>query len=541
MALHVGEYAQYVYRRPLDPFDVARSKEAIDAYGVWLRVKTPTIAFLALILSAGCGNDSEVAPIAPGTPQAPAQVEPESEVATPEGPRPEGEQTLEGGLSIEVLDMQLFHPNTPHRELMDPRDLTRRTSERGNGFGLGVLLSVQNDSEYVLGAPRIISNLAVRGAHGEATCRLVQRSRSYWGRTRNPMTILSPQVSERTPWADETRNSTESLWRPGETLRIRGVLECGPVQVLDIEPQGLSGHFTLAARAPFVPHEVVCDRDQEICDDDIVGSIDALDVPARAFGLQAATLPTGESGYAAGDIFIHAVDGRPKRETFSDLETSLFESETADLPASPVLTPVTIGEWSMNLTGVTMSHWTDAEGVDKGKRLVSVTATLAIDAANIGAQLALTLRAAETELAAAESALRVARLAIEQSEPGSQAMATLMSTEREVQARVRSSSSAASRAQSTYQRTLGSARSSLVRLLSCDRVQLVSTKGTQRADNARDAGVTCRTLSDADSVTVVWTFSVDRYETPVGITYQLGRDHHTTFFAAQSLSTFDVR
>jgi hypothetical protein len=42
-------------------------------------------------------------------------------------------------------------------------------------------------------------------------------------------------------------------------------------------------------------------------------------------------------------------------------------------------------------------------------------------------------------------------------------------------------------------------------------------------------------------VTVVWTFSVDRYETPVGITYQLGRDHHTTFFAAQSLSTFDVR
>lgn len=512
------------------------------AYGAG--VKTSCMASLLVALfAAGCG-DPEVAPIAPGTPQASTAPTPPSSPEAPvepEAPRPEGEQTLEGGLSIEVLDMQLFHPHTPRRELMDPRDLTRRTSERGSGFGLGVLLSVQNDSAYVLGAPRIISNLAVRGAHGLATCRLVPRRRSYWGRTRNPMTILSPQVSERTPWADETRNSTESLWRPGETLRIRGVLECGPIQVHDIEPERLSGHFTLAARAPFVPHEVNCDRDQEICDDDIVGSIDAIDVPARAFGLQAATLPTGESGYAAGDIFIHAVDGRPKRETFADLETSLFESETADLPASPVLSPVTIGEWSLTLNSVTMGHWTDVEDVDKGKRLVTVTATVAIDSANIGAQMALAVSAAETELAAAESALRVAGLAMDQSEPGSQAMATLMATEREAQARVRSASSAASRAQSTYQRTLGSARSNLVRLLSCDRVQLVSTKGTQRADNARDAGSTCRTLSDADSVSVVWAFSVDRYETPVGITYQLGRDHHTTFFAAQSLSTFDVR
>lgn len=508
-------------------------------------MKNSCLFSLTFILLLGCGDDVDVAPIAPGqTPGLQASGEAgETPVAPtdPSEPPPEGEQTLEGGLSIEVLDMQLFHPHTPHRELMDPRDLTRRTSERGNGFGLGVLLSVQNESEYVLGAPRIISNLAVRGVHGEANCRLVARRRSYWGRTRNPMTILSPQVSERTPWADETRNNIEALWRPGETLRIRGVLECGPVQVHDIEPERLSGHFTLAARAPFVPHEIDCERDQDICDDDIVGSIDAIDVPARAFGLQAATLPTGEVGYAAGDIFIHAVDGRPKRETFSDLETSLFESETNELPESPAPSPVTLGEWSMNITGVTMGHWSDVEDVEKGKRLVTVAATIAIDSTNIGAQMALSVQAAETELAAAESALRVARLAIEQSEPGSQAMATLMSTEREAQARVRSASSTAARAQSTYDRSLGSARSSLVRLLSCDRVQLVSTKGTQRADNARDVGATCRTLSDVDSVSVVWTFAVDRYETPVGMTYQLGRDHHTTFFAAQSLSSFDAR
>lgn len=508
-------------------------------------MRRTAILVVMAALGGACGGDEQPIGGLPGASPAlsapvPAPTTP-PQVPEPPPPPPEGEQNLEGSLSVEVLDMQLFHPNTPHRELMDPRNTDRRTSERGSGFGLGVVLAATNRSEYILGAPRIISNLAIHGARGTSVCRVVPRRRSYWGRSRSPITILSPQVSERTPWSDETRSSLESVWRPQETLRIRAVLECGPIHVHDIAPTGLRGHFTLAARAPFVPHEVDCDRDHDVCDDDVVGSIDAIDVPARALSLQTMTLASGEEGYAAGDIFLYAEQGRARRVTLSDLQTSAFESQGGDLPATPPAVQDSLDEWNMNITGAVLRHWSDIPGTPKGGRVVMVTAEFTIDSGAIEGRLRGALTTAQTEATAAATALTAAEAAAAAAEPGSEADAAARAALRPAQARDRSASSALARARSTYERSLSSDRSRLARLMACDRAQLVTHARTVRATNARAVGAACRTLADDDSVSVTWAFVVGRYEVPVGLTYQLGRDPRTSFFAAQSLSTFDAR
>jgi hypothetical protein len=320
----------------------------------------------------------------------------------------------------------------------------------------------------------------IHGAHGDAACRVVPR-RGYWGLPRSSLTVLSPSTDERNPWTDESRNVYEMVWRPQETLRLRAALECAPVHVHDIGPTGLSGTFTVAAPAAFNPNEITCDRDQEVCEDDIVGHSEALTLPARAFSLQTAQLPNNLTGYTAGDIFIYAPAGRVEHVPLSQLDTSLFDIRTGDLHATPSAVRDTSNEWSLTISQIDLRHWTDAPGTPKGGRVVTVTGQLAIDS-----------NALNTRFAADPSGI-------------------------------------------------GSERSRLARLMSCDRVQLVTHFRTLRALNARDTVASCSTLVDQDAASVAWVFVVSRYEIPVGVTYEVDRQPHTAFFAAQSLTTFDPR
>jgi hypothetical protein len=456
----------------------------------------------------------------PTTPSAPA--------ARPPAPA----DTLPGSISITMLDTQLFHPNTRRRLMADPRNPSDVSAESSGGFGVGVLLEARNDSEYVLGAPRILSDVVVHGTHGGAGCRVVPRRRSFWSRNTSPITVLSPTRDERNPWVDESRSAYELLWRPQETLRIRAVLECGPVHLLDTNPQTLSGSFVVAATAPFAEHEVTCDNDYEICGDDVMGRSPELSLPARAFTLQSITLPAGPPGFLAGDIFVHAEAGRPLYDSITTFGSSAFRATSADLPPTPVPVLDRQDEWSLAIT-----HWSDRIDLPKGSRLVTVQAQLSIATGSIEARMRGAIDQARAAEQAASQVLAQAQ-ANAAAAPDDGAMADAL---RAAESAMRDATSAVGRAQTAYDRNLGSERSRLARLLACDRVQLVTHARLLRPANARDTVAACSAINTADQVAVSWLFVVDRYEIPVGLTYNVGSASHTGFFAAQSLATFDAR
>jgi hypothetical protein len=421
--------------------------------------------------------------------------------------------------------------------MADPRDPSDVSAESSGGFGVGVLLEARNDSEYVLGAPRILSDVVIRGTHGAAGCRVVPRRRSFWSRNTSTITTLSPTRDERTPWVDESRSAYELVWRPQETLRIRAVLECGPVHLLDTNPQGLSGSFVVAATAPFAEHEVTCDNDYEVCGDDVMGRSPDLVLPARAFTLAAVTLPAGPPGFLAGDIFVHAEAGRPLYDSITAFGSSSFRATSADLPPTPVPVLDRLDEWSLSIDSVSLTHWTDRPDLPKGTRLVTVQARVAIASGAIEARMRGAIDAARgaeqtslQQLAQAQAAIAAAP-----DDPNAQAML------RAAESAARDATSSVDRAQSAYDRSLGSERSRLARLLACDRVQLVTHARLLRPNNARDAATACSAIQTSDQVNVSWLFVVDRYEIPVGLTYNVGSAPHTGFFAAQSLATFDAR
>jgi hypothetical protein len=84
-------------------------------------------------------------------------------------------------------------------------------------------------------------------------------------------------------------------------------------------------------------------------------------------------------------------------------------------------------------------------------------------------------------------------------------------------------------------------RAEASRLLACDRVQLVSHRRSLRPANRREVTEACRALAEHDRTTVTWTYTVGRHEIPVGMSYSLGRDPQTHFFASASLTRFDPR
>jgi hypothetical protein len=446
-------------------------------------------------------------------------------------------ETLAGSISITMLDTQLFHPDTRRRLMSSPRDPADVSGESGGGFGVGVLLEARNDSEFVLGAPRILSDVVVHGTHGGAGCRVVPRRRSFWSRNTSPITVLSPTRDDRNPWVDESRNAYELLWRPQETLRIRAVLECGPIQLLDTNPQTLGGSFVVAATAPFAEHEVTCDNDYEICGDDVVGRSPELSLPARAFTLQSITLPAGPPGFLAGDIFVHAEAGRPIYDSITAFSSSAFRATSADLPPTPVPVLDRQDEWSLAINSVSLTHWSDRLDLPKGTRLVTVQAQLSIATGSIEARMrgAIDQARATEQLAAQALGQAQANAAAAPEDP---AAADAL---RAAESALRDATSAVGRAQTAYDRNLGSERSRLARLLACDRVQLVTHARLLRPANARDAAAACSAINSGDQASVSWLFVVERYEIPVGLNYNVGSAPHTGFFAAQSLATFDAR
>lgn len=457
-----------------------------------MRAVTPWICLaIAATVAIGCKGDD--AP--PATPQipvpgvpAPGPTMPGTPAATAPSMNPAlmritDHVPLATGMTVEFLDRQFYHAGSRNRFIRDARNLDatpRRFS--GTDFRIGLILSARNDTDFLLDTPRVLSDVTIHGANGEVRCRTEVNRYGY------PIVgVLSANVDPRTAWGDESRSFNESPWRPGETIRVVVGLECGTMHLEDIDIQGMSGPVRLAARAIFVRSEDPCPLpNQHVCANDVVGTSASLDLPTRAIVLQQVQLPTGQSGYSAGDLFIRSEGGRILHENLGTYLASAFTATGSDLPAQATFGREAVDEWTMLITGATIRPWSEVPGTPKGQRIVTVTADVAVDA---NAVLTRLTAASDPETAAGD---------------------------------------------------VEGERGRLSGLLACDAVELVTQTRRVRSTNGRDVKALCSTLETEGVAHLSWTFAVDRYDLPLGIAYTIDRVPHASFFANQTLTHFDA-
>lgn len=459
--------------------------------------------------------------------------------AAPEKAPPE--EALDGTLHVEILDFQLFHPDSPSRALLDPADLTKVTKHKAGGFAIGLVLEARNSSPFVLESPRLISDLRLTGLHGTVKCQ-PETTPSSRGVSGSAIKIVSSRGGEKAQWVDESHDSIEAPWRPRETIRISTVIPCGPVQIYDLELDGLEGSFTVAARPPYASSDTDCDRAVEFCDDDVIGTSPMISLFPRVASLQLVKLDSGARAYSSGDMLIRAEEGRLVRESLAERHLSLLEIDGAALPATPQAVQEAIDEWTLGVSKVTLQHWADVPGTPKGKRIVTVSAEISFDSKALERRLRAEIDASKQVDAAASEKLQKVRSTYEKALGGEQAASQeAQSKLREAEAASRVSTANLSKALAAYERTLRSERTRLGRLLACDRVELVTHKRNLRATNATEAGTLCRTLESVTAARIEWIYQLDRYEIPLGLSFTTGTEPRTVFFAARSLMTFDPR
>lgn len=459
--------------------------------------------------------------------------------STPEKAPPEEE--LDGTLSVEIRDFQLFHPDSTSRALLDPTDLTKVTKQQASGFAIGLVIEARNNSPFVLDSPRIISDLRLTGLHGTVKCQ--PEPTSGPGKESGLQAkIVSSGGGEKGHWVDESRDPIEAAWRPHERIRISVVVPCGPAHIYDLELDGLEGSFTVAARPPYASSDADCDRAVEFCDDDVIGASPMISLFPRVASLQLVKLDSGGTAYSSGDMLISAEEGRLVRESLADRRLSLLEVDGADLPANPPDVQETIDEWALDVSKISLQHWADVPGTPKGKRVLRVSAEVAFDSKALERRLRAEIDASKQVDADAREKLQKARAVYEKALGGDEAASQEAQAKlREAEAASRVSTASLSKSLTAYERTLRSERTRLGRLLACDRVELVTHKRNLRAINAAETATLCRTLESVTSAQVEWVYQLDRYEIPIGLAFTAGTEPRVVFFAAKSLTTFDPR
>ncbi|MEO7327735.1 MAG: hypothetical protein ABI193_04090, partial [Minicystis sp.] len=96
-------------------------------------------------------------------------------------------------------------------------------------------------------------------------------------------------------------------------------------------------------------------------------------------------------------------------------------------------------------------------------------------------------------------------------------------------------------AESRFKTSLNSERGKLAKLLNCGDIKLATNRGIRVPSNAKLASDACRGLDKANDVDVTLTYTLDRYEIPVALTYSLGKTMTFSPVASGKLSKFDIR
>jgi len=420
------------------------------------------------------------------------EVAPEPRPAATEAPPTDDGALL--GITLKVQDYQVFHPFSKTRALHNPAKVISTKAKKGmvkakDSFGAGLVVDATNNSPHLLRAPDLIGEFVMKGAHGTVRCELDPR-RYKNGRGDNH---LSYDPTSKVPWRDESKQTYEKPWRPGETIRMSVREDCGNFFVYDTELQEIATSFKVVARSMLHPSNPettfpLNDPDAPLVRSDTI----TLDLPPDALVLQKVQLGE-EWAFAAGDVVLRWDGSRILRQTLGGLGHRADTLSRTDLPSDFTEEAGSFQELGFTVTEISMRHWTDAEKTRKGRRDLSVGLTIGLDSAALATRIQGKMDGTNPKAAAA------------------------------------------------IKKGISTETKRLTSLVPCNRISLVTTKRELHPSNGTEAIKACAQLSADADAELQLQYSLDRYEIPVGMILRSRTRQAFLPVAHQGLLSFDPR
>ncbi len=428
-----------------------------------------------------------------GSPQTAVKSEEKTPASTePTTPKNDGALV---GIEIKVQDYQVFHPFSRTRALLNANSPTvgkkkkRGLAKTKDSFGAGLVVDATNTSPHLLSAPDLLGEFVIKGKHGTVRCELDPK-RNQQGRGGNH---LSYDPRSKNEWRDESKQTYEKVWRPGETIRLRVREDCGNFFVYDTELESITTSFKVEARSMLHPGNPELTFPLNDPDAPLVRSETmSLALPPASLILQKVQIGE-EWAHAAGDVVLRWDGARMIRDSLGNLGERADTLTRSDLPAAMEPSKGGFDELQFKTTSTKLIHWTDNEQIGKGRRMLDVET-----------QITLNTDALKTRL----------EKGLDTSTP---------------------------QAQTAVTRGINSETARLKALVPCNRILLVTTKRDVMPSNGAEATGACSQISGDTAASLRLRYNLGRYEVPVGLILRTRTQQQFIPIAHQSLISFDPR
>ena len=400
---------------------------------------------------------------------------------------PPNSPTEAAAIDIVVQDLQIFHPFSRSRALMNATGGPKLDTTRSrDSFGIGLVIDATNLSPHLLAKPDLVGWFELAGAHGTTRCELTPKR---YGRGRGS-NHLSLDPRSKGQWLDETKQRYERAWRPGETIRLAARKDCGSFYLLDAALEKIQLSYTVTAEALLHPKRR--EATFPLPDPDALLAKSAeqrFELSADAAILQRSRF-NDQPAHVAGDVVIQWLNHKIVRRDLGAMGVRADQLERIAVPN--VFSPVSqaIHELMFSIKSVQLRHWTDLEATGKGRRELAVEAVVSMDEPaltdRIGATFSQSTDAAKAKGIAAE-------------------------------------------------------RARLTKLIPCQNILLVTTARALVSTNPRATMESCAQLSESNELILNINYNISRYEVPVGIQFIMGSTPYFLPIDHQGLLRFDPR
>jgi hypothetical protein len=443
-----------------------------------------TLTHLLLVLSFGCTVE----------PTEPAD---QGSILAPKAEAPTKDDGALIGISIEIQDYQVFHPFSRTRALLEHGSAApakNKRAKRGkakakDSFGAGLVVDATNTSPHLLSAPDLLGEFVMKGVHGSIRCELDPK-RTRRGQGTNH---LSKDPTSTNPWRDESKQTYERVWRPGETIRLRVREDCGNFFAYDTDLQEITTSFVVEARSMLSPGNRDLSYPLSSPDAPLVRSeTTILSLPPASVMLQKVQIGD-DWAYSAGDVVISWSGEQVVRSTLGSLGQRADTLTRSDLDTELPKAQAAFDDLHFAASATTLTHWADAEDISKGLRRLEVQAQLSLDGAGIEARMS---------------------KRIDASSP---------------------------RAEAAISKGIAAETARLSAVLPCGRIALVTTKREINPSNSDEAAGACSALSVDAPAALRLRYRLGRYEVPVGLLLRTRSGQRFVPIANQALIGFDPR
>ncbi|MDI3282604.1 hypothetical protein [Polyangium sp. 15x6] len=511
-------------------------------------------------------------------------------------------------IQVSIKDLQLFHPYSSERAMPSVRDNgSFSTRDQNSAYGLGIIIEATNDTGEVLSDAWFEGSLRFVNGDREVECKFSPDSVGDLYNTTYTLHFnnvpddakADPFTGEKpSAWRNESSSTNESVWRPGEKIRlVSRKNECESIVIADMPPSQIRGRIVVKANKVFVKsYASVFDEsafdlalvgDSVRIRDKASGHVAFVPVREEADGNRSArynvltmTAAKDASKDAPSVPLSHLELRYPIRYTRADiLESPPLEFDLPPPSMTMQMVKLPSGELvhasgnvlvyvkenkvvyqdmakaKLSLLGVSredvpgsMPAVTFTKNELSGS-VKSATLTDHVDDSALSKgqrKLSVTWnlhlqgdgidRRLRVPFDIASSEYEKAAADLQRVDGGD---AAAVAEAKGAEAKAKAAKSAA---ETKYKSGLKGEREKLAKAFSCAEVKIATNRGTKSPSNGKAVGEACKALvTGSDDLEVTITYTLDRYEIPVALVYSLGGDFTWNPIASAPLLRLDAR